>query len=587
MKTLNERNPTGWRERVSRRAALTLALAFLALFPFLSSRPPVASAGQDVELSGAIGHSVYGNGDPAYGYGSPFSGDPRSPNGNSVKGDIQVNGDIYGAFMRADAPASVGDNWIVADGQTMTAYDITGGYVDIGFAAHADVTAAGNRVSVANGGEARAYYAIYGGDAISLGGGAMALGNHVIADSGGAARAGNTSIFGGSAWGGVNYHALAADNLVAAKGGGALTAVGSVYGGYALSVNGDAQAYDNRVIAIGGTIEAYAVIGGVARGGVAASANNRVEISGGEISDHIFGGEATADLAGATASSNRVAISDGKITGSIAGGFAEASAAAASAASYNRVAISGGEIIGNIYGGFARSASGVADARDNRVDISGTPDLTGANLYGGYNYVGNGDVFSGNVLNLKTSALTAASLANFEFLNFYLPEGARAEDVIFEISGVASLQDANSPQTSTVAMAIHGAAAPLKPGERFILIDAGSSLDGSPAKSAVMAAQGVTLTHNFLLSVPGGAGGTQLVANLAGTEASTGSVALSEGFLAGLAFANSGADLVAGQGTLDAARAARESASPSTGIATFMTLSGGSSRYNTSKSQKL
>jgi hypothetical protein len=71
------------------------------------------------------------------------------------------------------------------------------------------------------------------------------------------------------------------------------------------------------------------------------------------------------------------------------------------------------------------------------------------------------------------------------------------------------------------------------------------------------------------------------VATLVGTEASTGSVALSEGFLAGLAFVNTGADLVAGQGTLDAARAARESASPSTGLATFMTLSGGSSRYQT------
>jgi hypothetical protein len=64
VKTLSEHAPTGRRERVSRRAALTLALAFLALFPFLASRPPVASAGQDAEHSGPISHNVYGNGVP-------------------------------------------------------------------------------------------------------------------------------------------------------------------------------------------------------------------------------------------------------------------------------------------------------------------------------------------------------------------------------------------------------------------------------------------------------------------------------------------------------------------------------------------
>ncbi|MDR1164369.1 MAG: autotransporter outer membrane beta-barrel domain-containing protein, partial [Deltaproteobacteria bacterium] len=119
--------------------------------------------------------------------------------------------------------------------------------------------------------------------------------------------------------------------------------------------------------------------------------------------------------------------------------------------------------------------------------------------------------------------------------------------------------------------------APLQPGDWIVLIGAGSSLVGSPANDALTAAQGVTLTHDFLLNVSG----NQLVATLVGTETSTGSVALSEGFLAGLAFVNIGAELVAGQGTRDAARAARESLSPSMGLATFMTLSGGSSRYRT------
>jgi outer membrane autotransporter protein len=57
--------------------------------------------------------------------------------------------------------------------------------------------------------------------------------------------------------------------------------------------------------------------------------------------------------------------------------------------------------------------------------------------------------------------------------------------------------------------------------------------------------------------------------------------ALSEGYLAGLALVTQGADVVAGQGLESAVRSARAGLQAGYGLATFGTLSGGWSRFNT------
>jgi subtilase-type serine protease len=71
-----------------------------------------------------------------------------------------------------------------------------------------------------------------------------------------------------------------------------------------------------------------------------------------------------------------------------------------------------------------------------------------------------------------------------------------------------------------------------------------TTLLGSPAASSARTQQGVTLLHTFGLL----AGTNTLRAVYAGSEVLPQSKALSEGFLAGAALVNLGADLVAGQG---------------------------------------
>ncbi|MDR1166764.1 MAG: hypothetical protein LBO66_13015, partial [Deltaproteobacteria bacterium] len=520
MRSLSEYSPTDWRERGARSTAL--ALASLALLLALAPRPSAAVAGQEVTLTGPVGHAIFGNGDPLYDYNASSSGDPSSlelpPDGNEVRtvGAVTVSGYIYGGAYEATVlNVSVGGNRVIAEdvGQTLTGNGhIFGGY------AHADsgdATARGNWVIAAAGGAVNApimYTEIFGGFAESEHGAAQADGNQIAADGGAVTSA--WEIYGGNAL--SEYGAAHADgNQIAAVNDGMVTAAQMIYVGVAYSSYGEAQANGNRLIADGGKINAYGVAGGRARGDVVTASNNRVEISAGAITGAIYGGSANSLSGDATASNNLVAISGGVIGGGVVGGAADSYSSGSSAASNNRVEISGGvKISGNIIGGAAGSySSGSSAASNNRVDVSGTPDLTGASIYGGYKYYSAGDVFTGNVLNLKTSGLIAAAIANFEFLNFYLPVSARADDVILAINGQASFQDPNnSSRTSTVAMAIPGAATPLKASERIILIDSANPLDGSPANGAVAAAQGVALTHDFRLD----ASGNQLVATLAG-----------------------------------------------------------------------
>ena len=106
-----------------------------------------------------------------------------------------------------------------------------------------------------------------------------------------------------------------------------------------------------------------------------------------------------------------------------------------------------------------------------------------------------------------------------------------------------------------------------------------ASLSGVPANNSARIQQGVTLIHSFDLRTGAGV----LRAVRAGSAVMPQTKALSEGFLSGAALVNLGADLVAGQATdeaVKAARAAREGVFPGIGLAAFGALSGGRQRYN-------
>ena len=233
---------------------------------------------------------------------------------------------------------------------------------------------------------------------------------------------------------------------------------------------------------------------------------------------YIWGGYASAQIAGAAAaiakaSCNSVTIEDG-ITGGIFGGDAiigggsdGTTGTGTAIAKHNIVALSGGTVTEGVYGGHAyiSHTSGTATVTHNTVNISGSPNLTTAFLYGGIISVSIGgswsedsDVFTGNTLNLS-SQIEVAGVANFEFLNFTLPADTTAGDIMLSVSGTAVLGngDGKDSEISVDASAIDGQF--LDVGDQFIILDAGT-LEGTPVLKEVAPARfGATLVYDFEL----------------------------------------------------------------------------------------
>ena len=156
------------------------------------------------------------------------------------------------------------------------------------------------------------------------------------------------------------------------------------------------------------------------------------EISGGET-------EATAvNAAGtATARENTVNLIRGTYQ-NVFGGSAVASGTAATAlAEKNTINISGGTYQDVIYAGDASAGSGagsVATVRDNKIVITGTPNLSAAQLYGHY-AEGVTKNIAGNALVIKeTKGITAKSIEGFQKLDFWLPAGMTKDDTMLTVT---------------------------------------------------------------------------------------------------------------------------------------------------------
>jgi outer membrane autotransporter protein len=244
-----------------------------------------------------------------------------------------------------------------------------------------------------------------------------------------------------------------------------------------------------------------------------------------------------------------VNISGGEVNGDVFGGGGwSKSLTTAGVATGNFVDISGGMITGNVYGGegYNYEASGEATATWNTVTISGSPVFgAGTELYGGIAW-GQGDDFTGNTLNVRTSGLTVHGLYNFERLNFFLPQGLSGGATVLTVTDVAAISG------SAVEVEVAGSASPLALGDEVILIDAGT-LSGSPAnwQTSGLGSQGVSLLYEFDLLVDG----NRLKAVVAKTAINERARALSEGLVAGLGLLSLGADLIEGQGLDGAWRA--------------------------------
>ena len=187
----------------------------------------------------------------------------------------------------------------------------------------------------------------------------------------------------------------------------------------------------------------------------ASASKNTVTLSTTAPWQEISGGyaEATAvNAAGtATARENTVNLIRGTYQ-NVFGGSAVASGTAATAlAEKNTINISGGTYQDVIYAGDASAGSGagsVATVRDNKIVITGTPNLSAAQLYGHY-AEGVTKNIAGNALVIKeTKGITAKSIEGFQKLDFWLPAGMTRNDTILT---VASSSNTNLGGTAITA----------------------------------------------------------------------------------------------------------------------------------------
>ncbi|OCR87408.1 hypothetical protein CFT12S00416_08525 [Campylobacter fetus subsp. testudinum] len=244
--------------------------------------------------------------------------------------------------------------------------------------------------------------------------------------------------------------------------------VDNVFGGYSDTQNVERNTvniYDGTISNIYGSYS-----------GLSSSNLNTINISGGIINENVYGG------------SSRLGSSN-----------------------LNTINISGGTIL-NVIGG---SSSSSGSATNNTINISGNP-MFRANtiIVGGYKDMGNGDVTTGNTLNIKTSNLEANDIANFEFINFYLDNSIKADDTLLTLNSAGTTDLSNSKIGVGV---ISGDTPVLNSNDKIILIDKpnGSLTKPNDMSNNIKVMQGISNSYEFTLStVDSGGDIKKIVASL-------------------------------------------------------------------------
>ena len=492
---------------------------------------------------GTVGEDIYG------GYAASGSGSSKANDNQVTMSAGEVNGFINGGYAKSDSGSAEASNNDVTIIGGMVTENIYGGRAYSGSSSTNTVaTAEGNSIFISGRTVKRN---IYGGYADSASGSANASSNRVtVSDS---SVGGN--IYGG--WAESNFgRAYARENSVVVSGhisgtlyGGRVyssegrteanynnviindgSVDGNIYGGWAISVSGSAEASSNRVMVSGSSV-GHNIYGGYADDGKSnVVSNNHVIMRDSIVTGEIYGGHATGGSS--TANNNNVMVSGSTINGKIYGGYADIGS---TVASNNTVTVSDSMVEGSIYGGYADFRYGKAEAKNNKVILSGTADVSGANLYGSNLSASE----TNNNLVINGWSGTVNSLNNFDQL---------------EVRAVAGRRN-------------------LTAGDRIFLFTVTDGADDSfsqnPEGQKVNAQAGVALTVDGTIEKDG----NTLLMDTASVRASDQTVIAVESRAASVAAVGRGSEAVTD--SLDTLRGSRE------GLSTFASIIGSRSRYNT------
>lgn len=494
---------------------------------------------------GTVGEDIYG------GYAASGSGSSKANDNQVTMSAGEVNGFIYGGYAKSDSGSTEASNNDVTIIGGMVTENIYGGRAYSGSSSTNTVaTAEGNSIFISGRTVKRN---IYGGYAESAFGSANASSNRVtVSDS---SVGGN--IYGG--WAKSNFgSAYVRENSVVVSGhisgtlyGGRVyssegrteaiynnviindgSVDGNIYGGWAISVSGSAEASSNRVMVSGSSV-GHNIYGGYADDGKSnVVSNNHVIMRDSIVTGEIYGGHATGGSS--TANNNNVMVSGSTINGKIYGGYADIGS---TVASDNTVTVSDSMVEGSIYGGYADFRYGKAEAKNNTVILSGTADISNANLYG------RNSEASGANNNLVINGWSGAvkSLNNFDQL---------------EVRAVAGGRNLTAGDTISLFTVTNG-------------VD--SSFSQNPKGQKVDAQAGVALTVSGNMGIS--EDNKDIYIDVTGVRASDQTVIAVESRAASVAAVGRGAEAVTD--SLDTLRGSGE------GLSTFASIIGSRSRYNT------
>ena len=342
---------------------------------------------------------------------------------------------------------------------------------------------------------------------------------------------------------------------------------GDVYGSYTAqgTASGNTASLTGNVVTTGtaGVIGGYSADGNAAR--------NTVEISGdGVIVEYVFGGASV----GGKVTENVVTITDGAIEGEVFGGQLTTATGKSNTVSSNRVTIHGGSFADDakIAGGAVTLSADddIVTATNNTVTLSGeigigsNVSLLGTYADGSGSSPGAGsDTYTGNTLAIQDSYAgtgTYTSIAGFQNYRFTLSA--------VPTEAVLTADSVDFGDAAQVSVTLPGDSPALQKGDSLPLIEAAAT-DG--AVESLSVTQGGVLQYTLSPDLANG-----LSAVVEQVEATEGSKALSEGYLAGVALLNQGGDLLADKGVGLAVRGAAAA-----GLQGFGAIGGGSVRYDT------
>lgn len=401
----------------------------------------------------------------------------------------------------------------------------------------------------------------------------------------------------------------------------------TLYGGYIESNTIGTYGVNNNMV----TLYDNSKVAGVSFGGEIYGgfiwANGNVRVSGNTVTlnDHsvagsnAIGGYGYTSSGDTTVNGNTVTLNNNSVVKDIVSG-GQAVGLGTLDASNNTVTLNDNSSVGyQVYGGwsFASDNDGIirtVTVNNNIVNINDTATISG-DLYGGYihryiNFAGSFDVFSGNTLNFSAAPITlSGEMANFENYNFTVdPSLANTASALITADTITfGTNDTNmkggDANTSKIQVVGIKAGDELFADDKFVLMQATGTMSGAAEGLTTkgVAQQGISLLYDVRTDVD--TDGKQVTATVIGKEKPVDPVeppvdpekpvvppvepgkpaarvnpqlkSLSEGHLASAMMLTRGADTLA-YNTVHTI----QHQNPEKGLAPFITLSGGKTRYN-------